>query len=103
MRSSGIDWSETFEGFKAYEPTDGIVTNVMSMDELDNQDDPQTIKLLEAANDFPSGTIFKVTFVGRKDKEPSSKTKHRSIVIDLKNIHIANKWYYINHLHYMPQ
>ena len=47
----------------------------MPIDEPD-LDDPKTIKLLEAADDFPSGTISKVTFLRRKDKEPSSKTKH---------------------------
>jgi hypothetical protein len=42
------------------EPNFGIVTNGMPVDDLD-LDNPKTIKLLEAANDFPSGTISKVT------------------------------------------
>ena len=41
------------------------------------------------------------------DKEPSSKMKHRSIVIHLKNSHIANKCItngcYINYLYYLPR
>ena len=100
-----IDWNEAFEGIKTHEPIYGIVINGMPIDDLD-LDDPRTIKLLEAANGFPSGTIAKVTPLRRKDKAPSSKTKHRSIVIYLKNIHIANKCImngcYINYLHYMP-
>ena len=42
-----------------------------------------------------------------KDKEPSNKTKLHSIMIYLKDNHIANKCItngcYINYLHYMPQ
>src|SRR5436190_7822131 len=101
-----INWSEAFEGIKTHEPNYGIVINGMPIDELD-LDDPKTIKLLEAANDFPSGTISKVTFLRGKDKEPSSKMKHRSIVIYLKNIHTANKCItngcYINYLHYSAE
>ena len=63
----------------------------MPTDDLD-LDDPEIIKSQEAANDFPSGTITKVTPLLRKDKDPSNKTKLRSIVIYLKHIHIANKW-----------
>ena len=83
-----------------HEPNYGIVINGMPIDDLD-LDDPKTIKLLEAANDFPSGTISKVTFLRRKDKELSSKTKHRSIVIYLKNIH-SKQMYYKWVLHQLP-
>jgi hypothetical protein len=100
-----IDWSEAFEGIKTHEPNYGIVINGMPIDEL-NLDDPKTIRLLEIANDFPRGTISKVTSLRRKDKEPSSKTKHRSIVIYFNNFHIANRCLengcYINYFFYQP-
>ena len=96
-----IDWGEVFKGIKIHEPNYGIVINGVPIDELD-LDDSKTIKLLEAANNFPSGTISKVTFLRRKDKEPSTKTKHRSIVIYFNNYHTANKCItngcYINYL-----
>src|SRR5437016_1456738 len=76
----------------------------MSIDDLDLED-PKIIKLLEAANDFPNGTIYKIAPLWRKDKEPFSKTKDHSIVIYLNNIHTVNKCItngcYINCLHYM--
>lgn len=101
-----INWNEAFEGIKIREPNYRIVVKGMPTDDLD-LDDPQVTKLLEEANDFPSGTITKVTPLLRKDKDPSNKTKHRSIIIDLKNIHTANKCItngcYINYVHYMPQ
>jgi len=101
-----IDWSEAFEGIKTHEPNYGIVIHGMPTDELD-LDDPKTIKLLEAANNFPSETISKVTSLRRKDTEPSTKTKHCSVVIYLNNIHTANKCItngcYINYLHYQPE
>ena len=64
--------------------TELSLNNGMPIDDLD-LDDPKTIKLLEAANNFPSGTISKVSFLRRKDKESSTKTKHRSIVIYFNN------------------
>src|SRR5438045_9455230 len=85
-----INRSEAFEGIKTHESNYGIVINGMPIDEL-NPDDPKTIRLLEIANDFLHGTISKVTFLRRKDEEPSSKTKHRSIVIYFNNYHIANR------------
>jgi hypothetical protein len=103
-----IDWNEAFEGIKIHEPNYRIVVKGMPTDDLD-LDDHETIKLLEAANDFPSGTITKVTPLLRKDKDkdPSNKTTRRSIIIDLKNIHTANKCItngcYINYIHCMPQ
>jgi hypothetical protein len=101
-----IDWDEAFKGIKIHEPKYGIVINGVPTDDLD-PDDPKTIKSLETINNLPSGTISKVTFLRRKDKEPSIKMKHRSIVIYFKNNHTANKCIrngcYINYLHYQPQ
>ena len=69
-----------------------------------NLEDFKIIRLLEAANDFPSEIISKVTFLRHKDKEFSNKTKRRSIMIYLNNIHSANKCItntcYVNYLHY---
>jgi len=103
-----IDWDEAFKGIKIHEPNYGIVINGVPKDELD-LDDPNTTKLLEAANNLPSGTISKVTFLRRKDKdkELSTKTKHCSIVIYFKNYYTANKCItngcYINYVHYQPK
>src|SRR5437762_8327490 len=49
-----IDWSKAFEGIKTHKPNYGIVINGMPIDNLDLED-PKTVRLLEAANDFPSG------------------------------------------------
>jgi hypothetical protein len=101
-----IDWGEAFKGIKIHEPNYGIVINGVLIDDLD-LDDLKIIKFLEPANNFPSGTISKVTFLRRKDKEPSIKTKHRSIVIYFNNHHTANKCItngcYINYLYYQPE
>src|SRR5215471_17728142 len=91
---------------KIHEPNYRIVVKGMPTDDLD-LDDPGTINSIEAANDFPSGTITKVTPLLRKDKDPLNKTKLRSIVIDLKNIQTANKCItkgcYVNYVHCMAQ
>jgi hypothetical protein len=90
------DWSEA-------EPNYGIVIN--GIYDLDLED-PKTIRLLEAANGFPSGTITKVTLLRRKGKKLSRKTKHCSIVIYFNNYHIANGYLtngcFINYLFYQP-
>jgi len=100
-----VNWSEAFEGIKTHEPNHGIVINGMPIDDLDLED-PKTIRLLEVANGFPSGTITKVTYLRRKDKQRSSKTKHCSIVIYFNNHHIANRCLengcYINYHFYQP-
>lgn len=79
-----INWSEAFEGIKTHEPNHGIVINGIPIDDLDLED-PKTIRLLEVANGFPSGTITKITTLRQKDKEPSEKTKHRSIMVYFNN------------------
>ena len=100
-----IDWDEAFKGMKIHEPKYGIVINGVPIDELDL--DPKTIKSLEAGNNLPSGTISKVTFLRRKDKEPSIKSKHCSIVIYFNDCHTINKYItngcYTDYLHYQPE
>jgi len=100
-----VNWGEAFEGIKTHEPNHGIVINGMPIDDLDLED-PKTIRLLEVANNFPPGTITKVTYLRRKDKQRSSKTKHCSIVIYFNNPHMANRCLtngcYINYHFYQP-
>ena len=100
------DWNEAFKGIKIHEPNYGIVINGVPINELD-LDDPKTIESLEAANNLPSGTISKITFLRRKNKDSSIKAKHCSIVIYFNKNHTANKCIrngcYINYLHYQPE
>ena len=64
----------------------------MPIDDLDLED-PKTIGLLEATNDFPSGAISKVTFLRRKDKEPSRQHK-TSLYRDLPEKYSHSKQMY---------
>jgi hypothetical protein len=96
-----VDWNEAFEGIAIHKTKYGIVIHGIPV-EFD-LDDEETIKKVESANDFPSGTIIKMIPLRRKGKEPPNR-KHRSIIIFLSDRHLANESLengcYIDSLHY---
>jgi hypothetical protein len=84
-----LNWSKAFEGVKIHKLNYLIVIHGVPVNDI-NATDNKAIGQVEATNNMQHRTITKVVPL-RKNKEPPSDARHRSIVIHLNNLHTANK------------